>query len=347
MNLAPLPTGILRMRAGLDELVFYPEQRPILPDRLSAMAGSDQPLLPCRLLDEDGRVALVYDVGSRLRVSKLLRVHPQEIWPAAAALRALCLAIQGLPAAGLGPEGLSFCPDHIFWDAARRAVYLTYLPLACEQDPIQRLRDAALELARIAPGTPDARHLADYVSQPDFSAMGLRRLAERMLDPQPTGGEIEVPLYPAPSAAQEEFTTLIETAPRPEGTVTSVTGNLYELQRRQMLAAARQDGGGVRLCITAGQDSSHVNVTQLPCVIGRSPEMAQLVLEDPQLSRRHAVLEWVDGRLCARDLGSKNGMSVDGVRYPAGQAVPLPVGATLTRGQTLLRVVGRLEDEPL
>ena len=46
MNLAPLPTGILRMRAGLDELVFYPDQRPILPDRLSAMAGSGQPLLP-------------------------------------------------------------------------------------------------------------------------------------------------------------------------------------------------------------------------------------------------------------------------------------------------------------
>ena len=40
MNLAPLPTGVLRMRAGLDELVFYPDQRPILPDRLSAMTGS-------------------------------------------------------------------------------------------------------------------------------------------------------------------------------------------------------------------------------------------------------------------------------------------------------------------
>ncbi len=342
MNLAPLPTGILRMRAGLDELVFYPDQRPILPDRLSAMAGSGQPLLPCRLLDEDGRVSLVYDVGSRLRVSKLLRLRPQEIWPAATALRALCLAVQGLPAAGLGPEGLSFCPDHIFWDTARQGVYLTYLPLACEQDPVQRLRDAALELARIAPGTPDARRLADYVAQPDFSVLGLRRLAEEMLAPAPArNDEIEVPLYPP----QEELTTLIETAPRPEGTVTSATGNLYELQRRQMLAAARQGGGGVRLCITAGQDSSHVNVTQLPCVIGRSPEMAQLVLEDPQLSRRHAVLEWVDGQLCARDLGSKNGMSVDGVRYPAGQAVPLPVGATLTLGQTLITVEGLLQDE--
>ena len=342
MNLAPLPTGVLRMRAGLDELVFYPDQRPILPDRLSAMTGSGQPLLPCRLLDEDGRVALVYNVGSRLRISKLLRLRPQEIWPAAAALRALCLAVQGLPAAGLGPEGLSFCPDHIFWDAARKGVYLTYLPLPCEQDPEQRLRDAALELARIAPGTPDARRLADYVSQPDFSSTGLRHLAESMMAAEPARtDEIEVPLYPV----QEEFTTFIESAPRPEGTLTSATGNLYELQRRQMLAAARQEGGGVRLCITAGQDSSHVNVSQLPCVIGRSPEMAQLVLEDPQLSRRHAVLEWVDGRLCARDLGSKNGMSVDGVRYPAGQAVPLPVGATLTLGQTLITVEGLLDSE--
>lgn len=342
MNLAPLPTGVLRMRAGLDELVFFPEQRPILPDRLSAMAGSGQPLLPCRLLDEGGRVALVYDVGSRLRISKLLRLRPAEIWPAAAALRALCLAIQGLPAAGLGPEGLSFCPDHMFWDGERRRVWLTYLPLACEQDPVQRLRDAALELARIAPGTPEARMLADYAARADFDPQGLRHLAEPMLREEKTG-ETALPTVAAPAATQEDFTTLLESVPRPEA---SATGNLYELQRRQMLAAARQ-GGGVRLCITAGQDSSHVNVTQLPCVIGRSPEMAQLVLEDPQLSRRHAVLEWVDGQLCARDLGSKNGMSVDGARYPAGQSVPLPVGATLTLGQTLITVEDLLSDASL
>lgn len=342
MNLAPLPTGLLRMRAGLDELVFYPEQRPILPDRLSAMAGSGQPLLPCRLLDEGGRVALVYDVGSRLRISKLLRLQPREIWPAAAALHALCLAVQSLPAVGLGPEGLSFCPDHIFWDAERRRVWLTYLPLACDQAPEQRLRDAALELARIAPGTPEARMLADYAARADFTPLGLRHLAEPMLREEKTG-ETTLPAPAAPAPA-EEFTTLIENMPRPE---VSATGNLYELQRRQMLAAARQGGGGVRLCITAGQDSSHVNVTQLPCVIGRSPEMAQLVLEDPQLSRRHAVLEWVDGQLCARDLGSKNGMSVDGARYPAGQSVPLPVGATLTLGQTLITVEDLLSDASL
>ena len=41
----------------------------------------------------------------------------------------------------------------------------------------------------------------------------------------------------------------------------------------------------------------------------------------------------------------KNGMSVDGVRYPAGQAVPLPVGATLTLGQTLITVEGLLDSE--
>ena len=72
-----------------------------------------------------------------------------------------------------------------------------------------------------------------------------------------------------------------------------------------------QLGGTLRFGITEGR---HL-------VLGRSPQ-ADLVVADPSVSRRHAELTLVQGRLDVHDLDSANGTALNGVRQAHSTAGP-------------------------
>jgi transcriptional regulator with GAF, ATPase, and Fis domain len=83
------------------------------------------------------------------------------------------------------------------------------------------------------------------------------------------------------------------------------------------------------------------------CCLGRD-RGADVVLEDPKVSRRHAMLEPVAGGVVITDLGSHNGTFLGGCRLGAPGTLA-PVGSTVRVGKTLLRVVGdvhRFRDYP-
>jgi hypothetical protein len=66
-------------------------------------------------------------------------------------------------------------------------------------------------------------------------------------------------------------------------------------------------------------------------LVGRS-SLAQLRLADPGVSSEHAVVSW-DGRAWeVRDLGSRNGTTVDGRRLASGERAPLARGAVVAFG---------------
>ncbi len=65
-------------------------------------------------------------------------------------------------------------------------------------------------------------------------------------------------------------------------------------------------------------------------VVGRALD-ADVVLDDPGVSRRHAEIHLIDGRARVIDLGSTNGTFVDGERVHAGD---LNEGSTITVGRT-------------
>jgi hypothetical protein len=60
-------------------------------------------------------------------------------------------------------------------------------------------------------------------------------------------------------------------------------------------------------------------------LVGRSPTCT-LRLDDRFVSSEHAKLQWVGGAWKIRDLGSRNGTFVDGVRVEPGVMVPLAAG---------------------
>lgn len=63
-------------------------------------------------------------------------------------------------------------------------------------------------------------------------------------------------------------------------------------------------------------DEEHLLFAGQAARIGRAGD-SDIVLNDPKVSRNHAVLEWEDGGFVLRDLGSINGTSVNGQRLAA------------------------------
>ncbi|HWC35616.1 MAG TPA: DUF3662 and FHA domain-containing protein [Mycobacteriales bacterium] len=66
-----------------------------------------------------------------------------------------------------------------------------------------------------------------------------------------------------------------------------------------------------RVIVSVGDEESAYFLTHAVTVIGRSSE-CDLRLEDPGVSRRHAEIRYSDGRVGVVDLGSTNGITVNG-----------------------------------
>ena len=84
------------------------------------------------------------------------------------------------------------------------------------------------------------------------------------------------------------------------------------------------DGGGflerylVTLVLTKGPAAgSEYLIRKDQTVIGRGPGV-DLEFDDNSMSREHAAVEWTDGSFRIRDLGSTNGMLVNGSQALVG-----------------------------
>ena len=100
-------------------------------------------------------------------------------------------------------------------------------------------------------------------------------------------------------------------------------------------AGARSAAGTpLDVVVTSGPDSGRrVPLPPTGLVVGRGAG-ADLVLDDPDLSRRHLLIDVRADGVVAEDLGSVNGTSIDG--DAATGAVPLPVDARLRIGSSTL-----------
>lgn len=66
------------------------------------------------------------------------------------------------------------------------------------------------------------------------------------------------------------------------------------------------------LVVACGED--RVVVSKERFIIGRVRHSSDLAIRDPNVSRQHAMVEYVGGRFYIVDLGSTNGVEFDGLR---------------------------------
>jgi pSer/pThr/pTyr-binding forkhead associated (FHA) protein len=86
-------------------------------------------------------------------------------------------------------------------------------------------------------------------------------------------------------------------------------------------------------------------VDRLPVTIGRH-HSNRLRLDDPSVSRLHATLEWVAGRVVVTDLGSHNGTYQRGFRIPPSVPLELANEFLFAIGPFVVRgVLDRIEIE--
>ncbi|MCT7973420.1 FHA domain-containing protein [Laspinema olomoucense] len=106
------------------------------------------------------------------------------------------------------------------------------------------------------------------------------------------------------------------------------------------------------------QQQRQIPLTQIRILIGRNaPPHAQVDLDlsdcelgdPPMVSRRHALLQWQDGQLTLRDLGSRNGTTVNGEKLqslpdqPYSERVVLQLGSRIKFGNLELEVINSHE----
>ena len=94
----------------------------------------------------------------------------------------------------------------------------------------------------------------------------------------------------------------------------------------------------MELVIQSGADAGKVfSVGTTPLVAGRQPGV-DILLNDTQVSRRHASFQIINGSLTVTDLGSANGTTLNGQPLAANQPVLFSPGDRLQLGNTTLEV---------
>ena len=100
------------------------------------------------------------------------------------------------------------------------------------------------------------------------------------------------------------------------------------------MAGFDSDGHIVRL--TFSQDDARLEQEGL--LIGRDAKTCELHMNDSSVSRRHARLFSNQGALWIEDLGSTNGILINGVKMFKGGAVALPGQGNITLGAVDLSI---------
>ncbi len=144
----------------------------------------------------------------------------------------------------------------------------------------------------------------------------------------------------------EEATRAVE-SPKPKAAKPASDDDEPELEKTVLLQAPLFPEGSpaprpeARLIVKFGNDRGReFPLSDRSVTVGRALE-ADIVLNDPSVSRRHFEIHYRDSRWVLRDLGSVNGTRVSGQRVQ-GEIV-LEEGAQIEAGQTLLAFTSDME----
>jgi pSer/pThr/pTyr-binding forkhead associated (FHA) protein len=98
--------------------------------------------------------------------------------------------------------------------------------------------------------------------------------------------------------------------------------------------AAMNTSNDMPACMVSAAEAREIVVGSMPVVIGRDPG-CDVRLDSPRVSRYHCCVTGAGGEVVVRDLGSTNGLRINGRRVSAGRLRP---GDTLAVAQVEFRV---------
>ena len=90
-------------------------------------------------------------------------------------------------------------------------------------------------------------------------------------------------------------------------------------------------------CLNAQGKEQRIVLKGLPLTVGKLKGRVSVVLSDRSVSRIHARLEGYGGRICVRDLNSRNGTTVNGHKLSPNESVQLQEGDMVCFGRERFR----------
>ncbi len=87
-----------------------------------------------------------------------------------------------------------------------------------------------------------------------------------------------------------------------------------------------------RLRSLSKSGKGYISLNRLPCILGKMEECADVVLNDPSVSRIHARIYEEEGELYLQDLNSRNGSYLNNLILESNETVQLKVGDEITFG---------------
>ncbi len=281
--------------------------------------------------EKKGKVyQVIYQVRGLVSLGEMLKVplEPQQFRVLLASFLRLVLDCEE---SRLMRQRVAFDPDKILYDRAGWALRFVYVPLQSFVSSTTDMNAALVyvcEHALVRPGDLELRAaVLDYarrtaiVTGIEFASF----LRERGVTP------------PDNMVSASDFGSGSGQPSVPTDQLDSRTKHgldFVSAQNRQVRQGSGDAGPGERSGCTFVRVSTGASwvLAEGSFVVGRASE-CELILDDVKgLSRRHAALTVSGGRCFVRDLGSTNGVLVNGLRIPASVDAPVRQGDRLTLG---------------
>lgn len=145
------------------------------------------------------------------------------------------------------------------------------------------------------------------------------------------------PAGPAPKAAPGAATGPAAAATGVAATGAAI-GAATGAEPGWVLSGFDAEGHVIRLFIGEAELKAAMEGPDGGLIIGRSKSQASKIIGDGSVSRRHARVRLVDGKIAIEDLESAFGTVVEGAKIPPGKPLTLDTGSKISFGQVTLEV---------
>lgn len=361
-----LTNSFISEQNGLTHLTFNVSGDVVVSRNQAALINSlSACLLPIEITEKAGGYAITYNVGSRISLSKYFLQNKVDKATLLTILKGICTPLSLCKENRLYMENFSFDPDYIFRNSLSSELKLIYFPFETGQQAIPALKSLLSKIFHEFLNPEDSNDV-EYINrithcynQQNFTPFMLITLIdqleaelsnkkirkttkrekaknkgfwnrlftkkEKSILPHEPEMEPAVPLSQRMSAPIKRNGTEFLIAPDKTSFITA------------------EEKKCMQLSISGKDMTNQVEIHRFPCILGRSPQDADIVLEDGSVSRKHAVIDWIDGVYCIIDSDSSNGVSVDGIKLSPGVPHPISTGDLIKVGRTEIRIMEIVE----